>query len=352
VAFPETVRTNDYFRERYPELVASAESKALARVFSPQDESLQLDTWEREMLPYLTDPFRGAVERRVLSPGETALTLEVRAAREALDATGLAVDDVDLAIVSSFTPDQLGPGNAAFLARELGLRGTAWNVESACSSGLVALESATALVETGRYETVLVVISCSYTKVSDYTDTLAWFLGDGAGAFVVGRTPDGTGVLGTMSTNTASTCDTFYNELVADDDGVPHIYIRASKATGRILRDTAEGSLRQTCEGALMSAGVDLADIDFFVCNSPVAWYPQFCARVLGVPPDKTISTYPLYSNVGPALMTANLFHAAQDRHIKAGDLILVYTIGSVSTAGAAVMRWGQVGLGPRPSAS
>ncbi|SFR30159.1 3-oxoacyl-[acyl-carrier-protein] synthase-3 [Lentzea waywayandensis] len=349
VAFPASVRTNDYFRENYPELVATAESRSLAQVFSPQDEKVRLDTWEREMAPYLADPFRGAVERRILAPGETALDLEARAARRALDAAGLDVADVDLAIVTSFMPDQLGPGNAAYLARELGMRGTAWNVESACSSGLVSLETATALVEAGRYEIVLVVISCTYSRVSDYSDTLAWFWGDGAGAFVVGRTPEGVGVMGSMSTNTASTCDTFSNHIVVDEHGEPHIRTTASKATGRILRDTAEASLRETCEGALACAGVDLLDIDFFVCNSPVAWYPQFCARVLGLTPDKTISTYPLYSNVGPALLTTNLFHGARDGLIKEGDLVLVYTIGSVSTAGASVMRWGQVGLGPLP---
>lgn len=349
VSFPDSVRTNGYFRERYPEVVAEAERKALARVFSQQDEQLRPDTWELEMEPYLADPFRGAVERRVLAEGETALNLELRAARSALSAAGLAPSDVDLVLCCSFLPDQIGPGNAAFLARALGLRGTAWNVESACSSGIVALETATALVETGRYDTVLVVISCTYSRVSDDADTLSWFMGDGAGAYVVRRAPAGTGVLGIKSVHTASTCDTFYNSLVVGDDGNPAIRIGASPATGRILRDTSEDALREATTGALSAAGLELSDVDFFVFNSPVAWYPAFCARMLGVSPERTISTFPSYGNVGPALMTSNLFHAAHEKHIQPGDLVLVYTIGSVSTAGAAVMRWGDVALGPAP---
>jgi 3-oxoacyl-[acyl-carrier-protein] synthase-3 len=57
------------------------------------------------------------------------------------------------------------------------------------------------------------------------------------------------------------------------------------------------------------------------------------------------VNTYPRFANVGPALLPVNLHDAAPRLH--AGDHVLVFSIGSVSTAGAAVLRWGDVALGP-----
>jgi 3-oxoacyl-[acyl-carrier-protein] synthase-3 len=51
-------------------------------------------------------------------------------------------------------------------------------------------------------------------------------------------------------------------------------------------------------------------------------------------------------------LPIANLYHAAQSGKIHENDLVLVYTIGSASTAAATVIRWGEVAVGPVPSLS
>jgi 3-oxoacyl-[acyl-carrier-protein] synthase-3 len=254
----------------------------------------------------------------------------------------MSARDVDLAIVCSFLPDQPGVGNAAFVARELGLRAPAFNLESTCSSGLVALQTACAYVRAGDHGSILVVVSCTYSRVSDPRDSLSWFLGDGGGAFVVGAVPDGEGVLGAGTVHTAETCGTF-SYRIADNA----IRIGASASTARILRETAAGYLRACVDQALARAGVALTDIALFVFNTPTAWFAKTCARALGVPEARTVDTYPLYANMGPALMPINLHHAAANGRIRRGELVLVFTIGSVGTASAVVMRWGDVALGP-----
>jgi 3-oxoacyl-[acyl-carrier-protein] synthase-3 len=194
---------------------------------------------------------------------------------------------------------------------------------------------------------VLVVISCLYSRVTDERDTLSWFLGDGAGAFVVGPEDPGHGILGAHAVPTTETCDTFSYELGTDLAGRPKIFIRASQETGRVLRETAAGYLRACADGALRAAGVALSEIDFFVFNTPTAWFAATCARVLEIDPARTLDTYPAYANLGPALMPVNLHHAAVSGKITRGDLVLAFTVGSVGTASAAVMRWGDVALGP-----
>lgn len=349
VSFPSIIRTNDYYRENSPELITGAEKKTLSKVFSTTDSS-SMNEFDLEMLPYMSDPFRGTVERRVFAPDETSLSISYKAAKDALDAAKLSPQDIDLMLVATIFPEQIVPGNAAFLAGELGLQGAAWNLDSTCSNAMVALQTAAALVRAGEYRNVLVVICTNYSKFTDENDTLSFLSGDGAGAFVVSSLKANQGVLGTKIINTASTCGTFYNEFTTDSQGNPRMFIRAAKGTGKVLSDTSIQLVRQCCSGALEAAGVTLDDINLFAFNTPTAWYSKVCARVLGIDHQRTIDLHERYANIGPMLPLANLYHGAELGRIRENDLVLLYTIGSVSNAGASVMRWGDVAIGPTPA--
>lgn len=348
VKFPERVRGNDYYRERHPELVRDAEQRTLAKIWAKGEKP---DAFSIEMEPFLRDPFRGTVERRVLAEGEKVLPLELAAAREAIAKAGLRVEDVDLLLSSAFLPDTVGVGSAAYLARDLGLTGAAWNFETACSSSVVGLQTACGLVQSGQYRHVLVVISCTYSRVSEPDDTFGWFLGDGVAAFVVGPVPAGQGYLGHKTIHTAETCGSFYYDLVPDAGaGRPGIVIKATKDAGRMLAATAEPYLATCCRGAAEAAGVALDDVKTFVFNTPTAWYAAFAARSLGISRERTVSTYHHYANTGPVLMPANLHYAAQAAKLAPGDLVMLYAVGSVSSASAMVLRWSDVALGANPA--
>lgn len=347
VRFPSIVRTNAYWTERYPEIVADAERRTLARLWRPDGQELAFD---RAARPFLSDPFRGSVERRVCAEDEDSLSLELEAAREAISGAGLSSRDIGLLIASSFRARQIGVGNAAFLARELGLAGTAWNLETACAGTVASLQTAVGLVRAGLYENVLVVVSCTYSLDTDERDTLSWFMGDGAGALVVSSLPQGEGYLGARLVHTGDTCDAFAYRPVRDEgSGQFQMRIVSGPGTGRILRETSEPYLTTCCHGALADAGLRVEDIECFVVNTPTAWFAEFAASALGIDPARTVNTNPLYGNIGPALTTANLHYAARSGRLRPGDLVLVYAIGSVSSAGAIVMRWGDVALGADP---
>lgn len=349
VSFPSIIRTNDYYRENHAELIAQAEQKSLSKLFSSV-ASTPSNEYDKEMEPYLQDPFRGTVERRVLAPEETSLTLSYRAAIDALEAAKLSPDEIDLMLVATLFPEHIVPGNAAFLASQLGLRGAAWNIDSTCSNLTAALQTASSLVRSGEYRNVLAVICTNYSHFVDENDTLSFLSGDGAGAFVIGELKPNQGVLGTKIINTASTCGTFYMDMTTDSQGKPRMYIRAGKAAANMLSDTAVKFVRECSEGALAAAGVTKDQIDLFAFNTPTAWYAKVCARALDIDPERTIDLHERYANIGPMLPVANLYHAAEAGRIRENDLVLVYTIGSVSNAGATVMRWGDVALSPAPA--
>ena len=351
VGFPDGVRTNDHFRRRNPELVADAQRRTLAKLWAPADAEDPSD-FDLTFAPYARDPFRGTVERRALEPRQPILPLEARTARQALTAASLESSDVDVILSCAFQPDQLGIGNAVFIARELGFAGPAWNIETACTSAAAGLQLASALVASGQARRVLVVISCSYSRVIDPEDTFGWFLGDGCAAFVVGAATPGYGNLGAGNINTAETCGAFDYRIVQDDTRGAQLRIGTDRvgAAGRALKETAVPFLRRCVDAALRDADCRLDDIDFFAFNTPTAWYADLCVRTLGIDPHRTINVYPLYANVGPVLWPINLHHAAALGKIRPGDRVLVYAVGSVSSAAAIIMRWDNVGLGPLPA--
>jgi len=344
--FPERTITNDYFRERYPESVRLAEQGSVAKVWTPVDPSSRSARFDAEMAPFLADPFRGFRERRRLADDAPSRSIELGAIRRALGAAHLPIEEVDALICTSFLPDAHEVGNAAFLARDLGLQGPAWNLEATCSSALVGLQTACALVNAGEYRRIAYVASCCYSRVTPDSDTLAWANGDGAMAFIVGPAEEGGRPLSIALTHTGDTCGamTIQLEVAA---GVARERMVADKRASRVLRESAEGYLRRSVEAALCRAGVRLEDIRFFAFTTPTAWYARFCARALGIPLARTLTTHALYANVGPILTFTNLFHGAHRGLVAPGDLVLLYFIGNTSNAGAAVMRWGDVALGP-----
>jgi len=349
IELPKGVRTNQYWHNRHPELVRAIIEKRKARLFATE-ATRPAEGFEAEMAAFQADPFKGTVERRVLTSGETALTLEAGAARRALAAAGLEAKDVDLVIVCSFLPDHFGAMNAAYLAREVGFEGLAFNLESACSGSLVGLQTACGLVAAGQYRNAMVVASCTYSRDTDPRDMLSFTVGDGAGAILVGEVEPGYGRLGGMGFHTGHSCGALAFENYARDDGSLWFRLRATPEAGSVLKDMAKESLERSVHGALKNAGIALEEIDAFVFNTPFAWYAKFCARTLGVDPARTVNPYALYANTGPALMPTNLYHMAKERPLRRGDLVLFHTIGSVWSAGAMVLRWSGAALGAEPA--
>ncbi|WP_109508099.1 3-oxoacyl-[acyl-carrier-protein] synthase III C-terminal domain-containing protein [Nocardioides speluncae] len=119
----------------------------------------------------------------------SAAALGARAARQALDAAGLELADVDLIVCSSGTPDQPLPYNAALLHEQLAPARPipAWDVNASCLGFVAGLDLVATLVEAGRHRTVLMVSSDLASTGLDWSNLGAsGIFGDGAAAAVLG----------------------------------------------------------------------------------------------------------------------------------------------------------------------
>lgn len=342
VYFPEKVRTNDHWREHHGDLVRGLEAKTRRQLW---ESNAPTSLFAEEMQQYQGDVFRGSKERRVMADDETTLMMEARVARRALRAAQLSPSDVDMVLLTSFFPDQLCVGNGAFLARELDLGCPVLNMESACGSPVSSLLLAASMIESGRAKKVLIVLSCAYARAVDEANPMSWTSGDGAAAMIVGEVEAGYGIAGSKVVNTKDTCDFFKGEAKPHELLGQVVTFTGTRNAGKLLEEATERCVPLCCHGALEASGKAMGEMDFFVFPTPTAWFSSFACKKLGVDPEKTIDLHTRFSNVGPVLSPSNLYYAARAGRIAKGDDVLFFAIGSVSSAGALVMTWGDVAL-------
>ncbi len=139
----------------------------------------------------------GIRERRKARDGEVLSDFCVAAGRQALEAAGLGVEDLDMLIVATCTPDQPIPAVACIVQSKLGAKkAAAWDLNAACSGWLYGLHMGDALIQSGKAKTILLIGAELLTRYVNYTDRSTCVLfGDGAAATGLTATRSDHGVL-------------------------------------------------------------------------------------------------------------------------------------------------------------
>lgn len=138
---------------------------------------------------------RTGVRERRYNGGESAAYQAAQAARQALAAAEIAIDEIDCIVGASSGPQQLIPCTAVFVQRELHApegRSFCFDINATCLSFPAALHLIAPLIAGGVYRNVLVfsteIASRSLNPRQPESFTL---FGDAAAAVVVTRTPPG-----------------------------------------------------------------------------------------------------------------------------------------------------------------
>ena len=127
----------------------------------------------------------GVRERRV-SENETAADMAVKAALDALNSSGVKASEIDLIIAATISSETICPTVAGMVGTKIGAACPAFDISSACSGFLFALETAVSFIKRGGYKKVLVIGAERLSKLVDWTDrSTCVIFGDGAGAAVI-----------------------------------------------------------------------------------------------------------------------------------------------------------------------
>jgi 3-oxoacyl-[acyl-carrier-protein] synthase-3 len=284
----------------------------------------------------------GIRQRHQAAPDQPTSDLAVEAARKALAEAGRTPADVDLIIVATTTPDMTFPATASIVQRKLGVPVcVAFDIQAVCSGFVYALSVADGFVARGTSKCALVIGAEEMTRLMDWEDrTTCVLFGDGAGAVVLepveGQgTPADRGILGS-----ALRCDGTKTDLLYVDGGpattgqVGHLRMLGNQVFRHAVVNIAEA-----ITAAAKAAGIEIADVDWFVPHQANQRIIKGVGDRLGLDETKVISTVAMHANTSAASIPLALDSAIRDGRIKRGDLVLLEAMGGGLTWGACALR-------------
>jgi 3-oxoacyl-[acyl-carrier-protein] synthase III len=349
---PESIRRNDAWPESFVRAFQQQREARRSRDFTdiergnvdrPYD-----DLFVRHAGPYDDDPFKGATKRHVADSRVPTVQGDAAACRLALADGGLTAGDVDLLLSSAVVQDLLAPSNGPAIQDLVGCaRAPGIGVEAYCASALAQLDVAAGLVESGRARFVLCVVSHQLARINDLELPSSPIFGDGSAAFVVGRVPEGRGLVrmvrgGDGSLHGAVT-HAFKNTpgatwwLDATGPIVPGINdLTAAKKITRNALAYPIDTVRELCSAVEMQT----SEIAALATIQPLPWYQAALADGLGLSPERVPSTFSEYAHLGGAGVIANLLEARRRGLLTDGAKVVLYAHGAGITRYAAMLRW------------
>ncbi|MDR3052983.1 MAG: ketoacyl-ACP synthase III [Coriobacteriales bacterium] len=262
---------------------------------------------------------RTGIHSRHIATTESIESLAVVAAQNALAAAQLTPHDIDIVICATVTNEQATPSLACLLQRDLGLREDilAFDLSAACSGFVFSLITAQGLLQPGQRALVLGAELLS--KVTDFTERSTCVLfGDGAGAVLVAPSSKPfywtTGVRGDAETLTVA----------------PLIHMN-----GPAVFKFAVEVLAASMHNVITQAGVEVDQIDHFVCHQANERILASAAKRLGVPLEKFVMNLATHGNTSAASIPLVLDEAVRDGIILPGQRIVIAGFGGGLTYGA-----------------
>jgi 3-oxoacyl-[acyl-carrier-protein] synthase III len=281
----------------------------------------------------------GIVERHIAADGELASDLALQASRRAIEAAGIGLEEIDLIIVATTTPDQIFPSTACILQDKLGIKqGAAFDVQAVCSGFVYALNTADLFIRSGQARNALVVGTEVLSRLIDWKERSTCVLfGDGAGAVVLQRS-ETPGVL-----SAKLHADGSHREMLGAKAYIGKGTVQGDpfiKMDGQAVFKFAVKVLSDVVGEVLAENQLQGSDIDWLVPHQANIRIMEATAKKLGLGMEKVVVTVAHHGNTSAASIPLALDMAVRDGRIRAGQNVLLEAVGGGFTWGAILLRW------------
>lgn len=288
----------------------------------------------------------GIRERRIAGDDEAASDMAVPAARKALAAAGVEPEEVDLIIVATLTPDHAFPATACIVQDRLGCRNAgAFDLSAGCTGFIYALVTGAGFIAGGGMQNVLVIGSEALSKILNWEDRSTCVLfGDGAGAVVLRRVPEGMGLLSSYLGSDGAGARML--QVPAGGSRMPVCDRRVDKSllclqmNGREVYRFAVRVMGEAALEAVRRAGLEKEDIDLFIPHQANIRIIEAAAKRLDLSMDRVVVNVDRYGNTSSASVPIALDEALRSGRLKPGDNVVMVGFGAGLTWGAVAMKW------------
>jgi 3-oxoacyl-[acyl-carrier-protein] synthase-3 len=290
----------------------------------------------------------GIEERHVCADDESTADLATAAALKALSAASVNVEDLDLIVLATDTPEYISPATSVVVQHRLGARraGT-FDLNSACAGFVTALDTASKyIIADDAYKNVLVIGAYAMSKFVDWTEKkTATIFADGAGAVILQASADAPGFLA--------------SKLVADGSFHDHMGIYAGGTrmpiTEEVLREGVWAKLRfakkypseVNTEGwpaivreVLAKCGLTLDDVALFLFTQVNLSTIKEVMAKLDLPMSRTHTVMGKWGYTGSACIPMVLDDAVREGKLKRGDNVVMCASGGGLNMACVAYRW------------
>lgn len=293
---------------------------------------------------------RTGIVTRYHAPADQATSdMAYEAARDCLERSGVGVDEVDMIIVATMTPDHYTPSTACLVQSRLGAKCGAVDMNAACSGFMYGLIFGSQLVRSGCSRYTLVIGADKMSCVVDPEDPKTYPLfGDGAAAALLTcdqREPEiASGILAYQLGSAGELGGTLVvpgcgSRLPASPE-VLAAHDQYLKMDGRSVFKWAVRLIPELVTDLLAEAQLSLDEIDLLIFHQANRRILDAAAEALGVDPEKVFMNLDRFGNTSAASIPIALYEAHQQGRIRPGGHVLTVGFGAGLTWGASIIRW------------
>lgn len=335
----------------YQSKIAGLGSYVPENVVTNDDLAQRMDTndvWIQERT--------GIKERRHIKKGDGNSTAKMgfKAAKVAIERSGISKDDLDMIIFATLSPDYYFPGCGVQVQEMLDIKTIpALDVRNQCSGFIYALSVADQFIKTGMYQNILVIGSENHSGGLDFTDrgrSVSVIFGDGAGAAVLTRSHHNSqGILSThlhsegkhaleLSLKGPST-EHWVPEIIAENpqgDDIPYY----PYMNGQFVFKNAVQRFSEVIMEGLKANGLEVSDIDMLIPHQANLRISQYVQQKFKLKDDQVFNNIQKFGNTTSASIPIALTEAWENGKIKEGDLVILAAFGSGFTWASAVIEW------------
>lgn len=268
------------------------------------------------------------------------------AARRALACAGLDAEDVELIVFGTCSFDQQVPNTASGVQKRLGAhKAGAMDVNTACTSYLYGLATASAMISRGIVNNALVIGGELISPLMDWTNRgVAVLFGDGCAATVLQATDAEEGVLADKLG-----CYGDVREILLVH-GVGQRYANRGWHLGdtqwifegqEIFKKAVVG-MSQACETVLAARGMTADDVDLVVPHQANLRIIEAVAKRAGIPMERCFVNVQRYGNMSAATVPVALVESLEEGRVKPNSNLLLTGFGAGLTWSAHLLRWGE----------
>ncbi|MDH5412768.1 MAG: ketoacyl-ACP synthase III [Flavobacteriaceae bacterium] len=287
----------------------------------------------------------GIKERRILKEkGKGTSFLAINAAKDLLSKSNIDPKDIELVIVATATPDMQAASTSAYVASKIGAtEAFSFDLESACSSFLFGMSTASSYIESGKYKKVLLIGADMNSSMIDYTDrTTCIIFGDGAGAVLFEPNIEGLGLKDEYLRSDGNGRE--FLQVAAGGSVLP-----ASMDTiknkqhfvhqdGRTVFKFAVSNMADVSEKMLTRNNLTKKDIAWLAPHQANNRIIEATANRMDLPMDKVMVNIHKYGNTTSA--TLPLLLCDYETKLHKGDNIIFAAFGGGFSWGAIYLKW------------